>query len=148
MADERFDKGLQIRREVLGPEHVDRQFEAARKDPFMWPAQQLVTENAWGSVWARPELARRDRSLVTLAMLAVLNRPHELRVHLRGAVRNGLKAEEIREVFLHGSVYAGFPAALDGLRVVAEVLREMGLIGEEQGGRDESTGHDETSPRT
>ena len=122
MADERFDKGLQIRREVLGPEHVDRQFEAARKDPFMWPAQQLVTENAWGTVWARPELARRDRSLVTLGILIALGAEQEMESHFQIALQNGLTEDELAEVVYHASGYAGFPAANTAKAVALRAL--------------------------
>jgi 4-carboxymuconolactone decarboxylase len=119
---ERFDTGLAIRREVLGPEYVDAALE--RATPFARPLQELVTEYCWGSVWSRPGLDRRTRSLVNLAMLTALNRPHELGGHVRGALRNGCSEEEIQEVLLQATVYCGFPAGLDAFRVAERVLEE------------------------
>ncbi len=118
----RFEEGLRVRREVMGEEYVERSFREA--DDFSRPFQELVTEYAWGAVWTRPGLPRKVRSLLTVAMMAALNRPHELRLHLRGALRNGCTAEEIRETLLQAAVYAGMPAALDAFRVAREVLAE------------------------
>ena len=123
MPSELFEKGLAIRREVLGDEYVDRSL--AQADEFNMPLQELVTEHAWGAIWGRDGLSRRDRSLLNLGMLTALNRPHELRLHVRGALNNGLSREEIREVLLQAAVYCGAPAALDGFRVAREVFAEV-----------------------
>ncbi len=119
---ERFQKGLKIRREVLGSEHVDRSLQSA--DDFTGEFQQIVTEWCWGDLWGRPGLDRRTRSIINLAMLAALNRPNEVRLHVRGALNNGLSKEEIKEVLLQVMVYCGVPAALDTMKVAAEVFRE------------------------
>ncbi|MDE2479173.1 MAG: 4-carboxymuconolactone decarboxylase, partial [Betaproteobacteria bacterium] len=121
---QRFERGMAVRTEVLGSAHVEASMRGA--DDFSREMQQLVTEYAWGEIWSRPGLARRDRSLLNLAMLTALNRPHELRVHLRGALNNGLSKDEIKEVFLQAAVYCGAPAALDSVRVAREVFAEMG----------------------
>jgi 4-carboxymuconolactone decarboxylase len=126
MASERFDKGLAIRREVLGPDYVDTAIAGA--DDFTLPIQTLVTEFAWGDVWGSPELPRKTRSLINLAMISALNRPHELRLHVRGALRNGVTKDEIRGVLTQVAVYCGFPAALDSFRVAREVLKEEGAL--------------------
>lgn len=117
-----FKQGLDIRRAVLGREHVDRSLASA--DDFTAPLQQLVTEWCWGVVWGRPGLERKTRSLLNLAMLAALNRPHEIRLHVRGALNNGVSREEIREVFMQAAIYCGVPAALDSARVAMEVFKE------------------------
>jgi len=119
---ERYEQGLEVRREVLGREHVDRSLAAA--DDFTAPLQKLVTEYCWGAVWTRPGLGRRERSLLNLAMMTALNRPAELRLHVRGALNNGVTREEIREVLLQAAIYCGVPAALDSFRVAREVLEE------------------------
>lgn len=118
----RFEEGLEVRKAVMGEEYVERSFREA--DEFTRPFQELVTEYAWGAVWVRPGLPRKVRSLLTVAVTAALNRPHELRLHLRGALRNGCTAEEIRETLLQVAVYAGMPAALDAFRTAREVLAE------------------------
>lgn len=118
----RFDEGLEVRKAVMGSEYVERSFQEA--DDFTRPFQELVTEYAWGAVWARPGLPRKVRSLLTVALMAALNRPHELRLHLDGALRNGCTPEEIRETLLQVAVYAGMPAALDAFRTAREVLAE------------------------
>lgn len=118
-----FDRGLALRRKVLGSEHVEASLKAA--DDFTRPIQQFVTEHGWGGVWARPGLSLRDRSLLNLGMLTALNRPHELKVHVRGAINNGLSQDEIMEVFLQTAIYCGAPAALDSFRVAKEVLQEI-----------------------
>ncbi|MBH77488.1 MAG: 4-carboxymuconolactone decarboxylase [Dehalococcoidia bacterium] len=123
MTSEMFEKGLAIRREVLGHEYVDNSL--AQADEFTMPLQELVTEHAWGAIWGRPGLSRRDRSLLNLGMLTALNRPHELRLHIRGALNNGLTREEIREALLQSAVYCGAPAALDGFRVAREIFAEF-----------------------
>jgi 4-carboxymuconolactone decarboxylase len=119
---ERYDAGMQVRREVLGGDYVDRAM--AQADDFSRPIQELVTEYCWGAVWARPGLDRRTRSLLNIAMLSALNRPHELRVHLAGALRNGCTVEEIREALLQVAIYCGVPAGVDAFRVAREVLGE------------------------
>jgi 4-carboxymuconolactone decarboxylase len=122
-ADERRTEGLGIRREVLGAEYVEAAMAAA--DDFTRPLQELVTEYCWGAVWARPGLERRTRSLLNLAVLSALNRPHELRIHVAGALRNGCTPEEIRETLLQVAVYCGVPAGVDAFRVAREVLAEQ-----------------------
>lgn len=119
-----FERGLKTRREVLGAEHVDASLQNA--DDFSRPMQELVTEYCWGDVWNRPGLDRRTRSLLNLAMLTALNRPHELKLHVRGALNNGLSKDEIREVFLQTAIYCGVPAAIDAFRQAREVFKEMG----------------------
>ena len=122
---QRFERGMAVRKEVLGADYVEASMRGA--DDFTRDMQQLVTEYAWGEIWSRPGLARRDRSLLNLAMLTALNRPHELRLHLRGALANGLSKDEIKEVFLQAAVYCGAPAALDSFRVAREVFAELGV---------------------
>jgi 4-carboxymuconolactone decarboxylase len=125
MDKERFEKGLKVRREVLGAEYVDKSIASAT--PFTRPLQELVTEYCWGEVWNRPGLSRRDRSLLNLAMLTALNRPHEVKLHIVGALNNGLTPEEIREVFLQTAIYCGVPAALDSFGVAKQVFAERGI---------------------
>lgn len=120
-----FDKGLETRREVLGSEYVDAAIRNA--DDFNMPLQELVTQYCWGEVWNRPGLDRRTRSFLNLAMLTALNRPHELKLHVRGAINNGLTKDEIREVFLQAAIYCGVPAAIDSFRSAREVFRELGI---------------------
>jgi len=118
-----YDKGLAVRREVLGAEHVDRSLASA--DAFGKVLQDFVTEYCWGQVWTRPGLPRKTRSLLNLAMLTALNRPHEIKLHVRGALNNGVTREEIAEVFLQAGVYAGVPAAVDAFRTAREVFAEI-----------------------
>ena len=118
-----FDAGMAIRREVLGAEHVDRSMQSA--DDFNLPFQELIIEYAWGAVWGRPGLERKTRSMLNLAMLTALNRPHELELHVRGALTNGVTRDEMREIFMHASVYCGVPAALDAFRVARKVFAEL-----------------------
>jgi 4-carboxymuconolactone decarboxylase len=122
MMEDLFDKGLKLRRKVLGDAHVDRSL--AGRDPFTHDMQQLATEFGWGTIWQRPGLSLRDRSLLNLGMLIALNRPHELKVHTLGALRNGLKPEEIKEAFIQAACYCGFPAAIDAFRTVKDVIAE------------------------
>jgi 4-carboxymuconolactone decarboxylase len=122
-AGERFERGLQTRREVLGAEHVDRSLEQVTE--FSRPVQELVTEYCWGEIWTRPGLDRRTRSLLNIAMLTAMNRMHELAVHVRGAVTNGVTEEEIQEALLQAAVYCGAPAALESFRVAERVLEEV-----------------------
>ncbi len=122
MDKELYEKGLAIRREVLGPEYVDRAL--ATTDEFGKPLQDLVTEYCWGALWGRDTLDRRTRSIINLAMLTALNRPHELKAHVRGALRNGLSRDEIREVLLQTVIYCGVPAGVDAFRSAREVFAE------------------------
>jgi 4-carboxymuconolactone decarboxylase len=117
---DRFAEGLAVRRAVLGAEYVDRALADAGE--LTRPLQELVTEYCWGAVWTRPGLSRKVRSLVNVAMLTALNRPHEVKLHLQGAVRNGCTREEIREVLLQTAIYCGVPAAVDSFRLAKEVL--------------------------
>ena len=122
---ERFEKGLAVRREVLGSEYVDQSL--ANADDFNRPLQELVTEYCWGEIWTQPDLPRRTRSLINLAMISALNRPHELQLHVRGALRNGCSKDEIRAVLMQVAIYCGVPAAIDAFRVAATVLKEEGV---------------------
>jgi 4-carboxymuconolactone decarboxylase len=122
MNKELFERGLKNRREVLGTKHVDKAIAAA--DDFSRPLQELVTEYCWGEIWSRPGLDRRTRSIINLAMLTALNRPHEVKLHVRGALNNGLSKGEIMEVFLQAMIYCGVPAAVDSFRIAQEVFRE------------------------
>ena len=128
------DDAAAVRREVLGDEHVDRSATAATG--FSGPWQEFVTDHAWGAVWTRPGLDRRTRSMLTLALLAGLGHQHELGLHVRAAVRNGVTAAEIREVLMHTAVYAGVPAANTALGVAQQVLADLG---------DPSTAREESS---
>ena len=125
MNRERYDRGLKIRKDVLGTDYVDAAIQQV--DDFNRDLQGLVTEYAWGEIWSRPGLARRDRSLLNLAMLTALNRPHELKLHIRGALANGVTKDEIKEVFLQTAVYCGVPAAVDSFRAAKDVFKEMGV---------------------
>lgn len=120
---ELYDKGLEVRREVLGKDYVDQSI--ARADDFTRPFQDLVTEYCWGAIWTRKGLDRKTRSLLNLAMLTALNRPHEVRLHVRGALNNGVTREEIQEIFLQAAVYCGVPAALDSFKIAREVFAEV-----------------------
>src|ERR1700756_1840345 len=117
------DKGMSVRRAVLGDEYVD----AAMKnvDDFNAPLQDILNENCWGAIWGREGLPRKTRSMLNLAMISILNRPHELRAHLRGALRNGVTKEEIAEIFLQVGCYAGAPAAVDSFRIAREFFKEI-----------------------
>ena len=122
---EKFERGLQTRRSVLGDAHVERSLAAT--DDFNWSMQKLATEFCWDEIWNRPGLDRRSRSLLNLGMIAALNRPHELRLHIRGALNNGITKDELREIFLQIAVYCGVPAGLDSFRNAKEVFTEMGI---------------------
>ena len=124
MGKDMFDKGFEIRKAVLGAEFVEKSFASA--DDFNRPMQELVTEYCWGAVWARETLDRKTRSMLNLAMLASLNRPHELKMHVKGAIRNGVTKDEIREVLLQVAIYAGVPAGVDAFRNAREALQEIG----------------------
>ena len=123
MSRDVFEKGLAIRKETLGKEFVEKSFASA--DDFNRPMQELVTEYCWGAVWGREELPRKTRSMLNLAMLSCLNRPHELRMHIKGALRNGVTRTEIREVLLQVAIYGGIPAGVDSFRVAREVFAEV-----------------------
>ncbi|MFN5447175.1 MAG: 4-carboxymuconolactone decarboxylase [bacterium] len=125
MNKDAFEKGLATRRAVLGADYVDNSIKNA--DDFNLPMQELVTEYCWNEVWNRPGLDRKTRSMLNLAMLTALNRPHELKLHVRGAINNGVTKEEIKEVLLQTAIYCGVPAAIDSFRNAKEVLKEMGI---------------------
>ena len=120
---EQFEAGLAVRRAVLGDAYVDRSL--ASIDDFTRDLQELVTEYCWGRVWTREELPRATRSILNLAMMTALNRPHELAIHVRGALNNGVDRVEIREVLLQAAIYCGVPAALDAFRVARQVFDEV-----------------------
>jgi 4-carboxymuconolactone decarboxylase len=122
MSQAMFDKGLKVRKEVLGAEYVDAAIKNA--DDFTRPFQELVTEYAWGAVWGREGLSRKTRSMLNIAMLTTLNRPHELKLHIRAALGNGVTQEEVREILMHVAIYAGVPAAVDAFRTAREVFSE------------------------
>ena len=124
MNKELFDKRLANRREVLGAEYVDNALKNA--DAFSQPLQELVTEYCWGAVWGRPGLPKKIRSMLNLAMLTALGKSHEFKLHVRGALRNGLTREEISEVLLQTAIYCGVPAAVEAFRNAREVLKEAG----------------------
>jgi len=121
-----FEQGLAVRREVLGAGYVDGSL--ARANAFMQAFQDITTEMCWGYAWTRPGLDRRTRSFLNLAMLTALNRPAEIKLHVRGAVANGLTPDEIKETLLHATVYCGIPAGLDAFKAANEVLVEMGEV--------------------
>ncbi|MDO9396129.1 MAG: carboxymuconolactone decarboxylase family protein [Herbiconiux sp.] len=120
---ETYEAGLAMRRQVLGAEHVDRSL--GKVTPFSRPMQELVTEYCWGEIWTREGLPPRTRSLLNLVMLTALNRSHELGVHVRGAITNGVTEEEIQEALLQTAIYVGVPAALESFRVAEKVLVEL-----------------------
>jgi 4-carboxymuconolactone decarboxylase len=131
-SSEMYDRGLQTRREVLGAEYVDASL--ARADEFMMTFQRVTTELAWDYVWNRPGLDRRTRSLLNLAMLTALGKPAELKLHVKGALTNGVTVDEIKEVLVQASVYCGIPAGLQAFRAADEVLLAEGAITPAQGG--------------
>ena len=121
--DPLFRKGLRIRKQLLGSEYVERRLNAA--DEYSWPFEELATKFAWGSVWTRPGLPRKVRSYLNLAALTAMNMRHELQLHIRSALRNGLTRKEIAEALLHCAVYCGFPKAIDALRLMREVYDQL-----------------------
>ena len=123
MPTEMFEKGLAIRRELVGETAVDKAF--ADASDFSRPMQEFVTEYCWGAIWGREELPRKTRSMLNLAMISILNRPHELKAHIKGALTNGVSRDEIREVFMQVSIYAGIPAGVDSFRIAREVFAEL-----------------------
>ncbi len=126
MNEELYQRGMAQRRKVLGDKHVSRR--QASDDPYTKQHNEVVTQLAWGAIWSRPGLELKTRSLVTIAMLTAINRNDELKGHINGALNNGATPDEIAEVFLHASVYLGWPASGTSLRVAVEVFRERGLI--------------------
>jgi 4-carboxymuconolactone decarboxylase len=123
MANEIYDRGLALRKEVLGSDYVERAI--ANADDFSRPMQELSTEYCWGRVWSREGLSRRDRSLLNIGMISALNRPHELKLHVKAALTNGLTREEIREALLQVAVYCGMPAGLDSVRIAQAAFAEI-----------------------
>jgi 4-carboxymuconolactone decarboxylase len=123
MSKEMFEAGLAVRKAVLGAEFVENAIASA--DDFNMPLQELVTEYCWGACWTRPGLDRKQRSMLNLAMLTALNRPHELKMHVKGALRNGLTKDEIREVLIQTAIYCGVPAAVDAFRTAREAINEF-----------------------
>ncbi|WP_158800988.1 MULTISPECIES: carboxymuconolactone decarboxylase family protein [unclassified Acidisoma] len=127
MTNEVFERGLEIRKSILGAEFVENSFKTA--DDFNMPMQELTTEYCWGAIWGRDGLPRKTRSLLNLAMISALNRPHELKMHVKGALKNGVSKDEIREVFLQVAVYCGIPAGVDAFRIAREVFAEEAKAG-------------------
>ena len=117
------DKGLEIRKAVLGEAYVANALK--NSDDFNKPFQELVTEYCWGAIWGREGLPRKTRSMLNIAMISILNRPHELRAHLKGALTNGVSREEIREILMQVAIYAGMPAAVDSFRIAREVFADI-----------------------
>jgi 4-carboxymuconolactone decarboxylase len=123
MKSKAFEDGLAMRKKVLGADYVEKTLQDA--DELLLPFQELLTEFAWGKVWTRPGLTLKARSMLTLAMCIALNRPHEIKLHLRGALRNGCSKAEIRELLLHSFIYCGGPAAVDAFNVIRTALPEI-----------------------
>lgn len=124
-SNERFQRGLALRRRVLGEEHVERSLDSARMDPFMMPIQQITTEFGWGEIWSRPGLEPRIRSFLSVAFLTALGKHDELRIHIRGALNNGLSREELCELMLQAALYCGVPAGIEGTRIAKGVFDEI-----------------------
>ena len=118
-----FERGLKVRKEVLGEDYVNRSIAGA--DEFTRTMAEWSTTYCWGALWTRPGLARRERSIANLAMICALNRPHELKLHVKAAVKNGLTKEEIKEVLLQVAVYCGVPAGIDSFRIARDALKEL-----------------------
>jgi len=123
VSNEKFERGLALRKQVLGAEYVEKSMASA--DAFSMPMQELSTEYCWGHVWTRPGLQLRDRSLINIAMISALNRPHELKLHVKAALNNGLSRTEIREILLQVAVYCGVPAGIDSTRIAREAFAEV-----------------------
>lgn len=121
-----FEKGLKVRRKVLGADYVDGSL--ARADDFMMAFQEITTEWCWGYAWTRPGLDHKTRSMLNLAMLTALGKPMELKLHVKGALANGLTVDEIKEILLHATVYCGIPAGLDAFKAAHETLKAEGAI--------------------
>lgn len=125
MNHKKFEQGLEIRKQVLGEDYVNQAIQQA--DEFSLPLQELVTEYCWGTIWGNETLSRQQRSLINLAMISALNRPHELKLHIKGALRNDLSKEQIREVLLQVAIYCGVPAAVDSFRIAKQAFAEFEL---------------------
>ena len=123
MSNSLYDKGLEVRKAVLGAEYVETSIKNA--DDFNRPLQELVTEYCWGAVWTREGLPRKTRSMLNLAMISALNRPHELKLHVKAALRNGLTRDEIGEALLQVAIYCGVPAGIDSTRIAREAFAEL-----------------------
>ncbi|MBV8923606.1 carboxymuconolactone decarboxylase family protein [Bradyrhizobium sp.] len=123
MDQKMHDKGLEIRKAVLGEAYVTNALKNV--DDFNRPFQEMLNEYCWGAVWGREELPRKTRSMLNIAMISILNRPHELRAHLKGALTNGVTREEIREILMQVAIYAGMPAAVDSFRIARELFAEL-----------------------
>ena len=123
MSSKMFEKGISKRRKVLGNEYVDKALASA--DEFGADLQKLITEYAWGEVWNKESLTDKERSMINLGMIAALNRPHELKLHIKGALNNGLTKDQIRDIFLQVTVYCGAPAGIDSMRLAREVFAEI-----------------------
>jgi 4-carboxymuconolactone decarboxylase len=123
MDKETFERGLQIRKDVLGVDYVESSLKSA--DDFNRPMQELSTEYCWGYVWGREGLPRKTRSMLNLAMISALNRPHELKIHVKGALKNGVTRDEIREILMQVAIYCGVPAGMDSFRIAREAFKEI-----------------------
>ena len=123
---EQFDKGFEMRKKVLGDDYVNQSF--ANASEFDKPFQEFVTESAWGEVWTRDELDNKTKSIITMSVLLAIRAENEIALHTRGAINNGVSAEELRAIAIHASVYAGVPSAISGMKVIKKVLQEMGKI--------------------
>ncbi len=121
-----FKAGLKARKDVLGNHYVEQRF--AQADSFTLDLQNFLTEHAWGAVWTRPGLTKKTRSMLVLAMMAATNKPHELEIHVRGGLNNGVTPDEMKEIFLQAGVYAGAPCALEAFKVAHKVFKEQGLL--------------------
>ena len=123
MDQKMYDKGLEVRKAVLGEAYVNNALKNV--DNFNGPFQELLNEYCWGAVWGREELPRKTRSMLNIAMISILNRPHDLRAHLKGALTNGVTKDEIREILLQVAIYAGMPATVDSFRIARELFAEL-----------------------
>jgi len=127
MDKETYERGLQIRKDVLGVDYVENSLKTA--DDFNRPMQELSTEYCWGYVWGREGLPRKTRSMLNLAMISALNRPHELKIHVKGALKNGVTRDEIREILMQVAIYCGVPAGMDSFRIAREAFKEIDAAG-------------------
>ncbi len=125
MEKQMFEKGMSIRRDIFGEELADKAWASA--DDFNRPFEELVNQYCFGEIWARPGLDRKTRSIVTLSMLTGLNRPNQIRAHVKGAIANGVSKQELQELFLQAAIYCGVPAAVDSFRIAREVFKEIGI---------------------
>ena len=123
----RFREGLAVRKNVLGADYVDTAFQNAEDDPISIELQEMVTEFGWGVVWTRPGLSLKIRSMLNLAMLTALNRPHEFEIHLKGAINNGVTKDELKEILFQSAVYCGWPAAIDSFRIAKRIFAETNI---------------------